>query len=151
ERQVPVRGGAEATMMAASFNAMTVSLRHSFAEVQKRDDALRQAQKLEAIGRLAGGIAHDFNNLLMAMRGYAELLLESLVGDPRHDEAQEIVNAADRAAALTKQLLAFSRRQTVSPRTLALGDLVRHTEQLLQRLLGEHVRLTTKLPPGVAA
>src|SRR5205823_14891679 len=113
-RQVPVRGSAEAIAMARGFNGMTTSLRHWYDEAKRRDDELRQAQKMEAIGRLAGGIAHDFNNLLMAMRGYAELLLESLANDPRSEEVREIINAADRAATLTRQLLAFSRRQVVT-------------------------------------
>jgi signal transduction histidine kinase/ActR/RegA family two-component response regulator len=151
ERQVPIRGSVEATMTAEAFNAMTTSLRHWHEEARKRDDELRQAQKLEAIGRLAGGIAHDFNNLLMAMRGYAELLLDSLASDPRREEAQEIINAADRAATLTKQLLAFSRRQVVTPRVLALDRLVVRAEQMLRRIIGGRVALTTVVPEGIAA
>jgi signal transduction histidine kinase/ActR/RegA family two-component response regulator len=151
ERQVPLRGSVEATMTAEAFNAMTTSLRHWHEEAKRRDDQLRQAQKLEAIGRLAGGIAHDFNNLLMAMRGYAELLLDSLASDPRREEAQEIINAADRAAALTKQLLAFSRRQIVTPRVLALDDLVVRAGQMLRRLVGEGIALTTIVPDGINA
>jgi len=151
ERQVPLRGSVEATMTADAFNAMTASLRHWHEEAKKRDDELRQAQKLEALGRLAGGIAHDFNNLLMAMRGYAELLLESLDSDPRRGEVQEIINAADRAATLTKQLLAFSRRQAVKPRLVPLDKLVARVQQMLQRLIGAHIALTTTVPDGIAA
>jgi signal transduction histidine kinase/CheY-like chemotaxis protein len=151
DRQAPRRGSIEATTTADAFNAMTTSLRHWYEEAKKRDDALRQAQKLEAIGRLAGGIAHDFNNLLMAMRGYAELLINSMDGDPRRDEVQEIINAADRAATLTKQLLAFSRRQTVTPRVLALDQLVTRAQQMLRRLIGEHIILTVNIPEPVAS
>jgi C4-dicarboxylate-specific signal transduction histidine kinase len=79
------------------------------------EDQLRHAQKMEAIGRLSGGIAHDFNNLLTAIRGYSELLLKELVGSPLRADVEEIFNAADRAATLTGQLLAFSRRQILSP------------------------------------
>ena len=87
-------------MMARAFNSMTTSLRHWYEEARKRDDELRQAQKMEAIGRLAGGVAHDFNNLLTAIKGYGELLLDGIdVSDPRREDADEIVKAADRAAA----------------------------------------------------
>jgi signal transduction histidine kinase len=151
ERQVPLSGGIEAAITADAFNAMTTSLRHWYEEAKKRDDELRQAQKLEAIGRLAGGIAHDFNNLLMAMRGYAELLLTSLTDDPRSGEVQEIINAADRAATLTRQLLAFSRRQVVTPRVMALDQLLVRAEQMLRRLIGENIALTVIVPEGIAA
>jgi len=151
ERQVPLGGSVEAATTAAAFNAMTTSLRHWYEQAKKRDDELRQAQKLEAIGRLAGGVAHDFNNLLMAMRGYAELLLSSLTSSPQREDVQEIINAADRAATLTKQLLAFSRRQVVTPRVLALDQVLARAEQMLQRLIGEHIALTVTIPDGIAA
>jgi signal transduction histidine kinase/CheY-like chemotaxis protein len=151
ERQVPLRGSVEATMTADAFNAMTTSLRHWHEEAKKRDDELRQAQKLEALGRLAGGIAHDFNNLLMSMRGYAELLLQSMASDPRREDVQEIMNAADRAATLTKQLLAFSRRQAVAPQVLALDILVARAEQMLRRVIGAQIALTTNIPEGIDA
>jgi signal transduction histidine kinase/CheY-like chemotaxis protein len=151
ERQVPLGGSVEAATTAGAFNAMTTSLRHWYEHAKKRDDELRQAQKLEAIGRLAGGIAHDFNNLLMAMRGYAELLLSSLSSTPQREDAQEIINAADRAATLTKQLLAFSRRQVVTPRVLALDQLLARAELMLQRLIGEHIALTVTIHEGIAA
>jgi len=104
-------------MMAQAFNDMATSLRHWFDEARKRDDELRQAQKMEAIGRLAGGVAHDFNNLLTVIKGYGELLAESLgPEDRRRVDADEILKAADRASTLTRQLLAFSRRATPSHR-----------------------------------
>ena len=143
-RQIPARGSAEATTMALAFNQMTTSLRHWYEHAKKRDDELRQAQKLEAIGRLAGGVAHDFNNMLTAIKGYGELLFGSLEeGDDRRSDAEEIIKAADRAASLTKQLLAFSRRQVVTPRILRLDRVVLGTEQMLRRLIGEQVELIT--------
>jgi signal transduction histidine kinase/ActR/RegA family two-component response regulator len=149
-RQVPVRGSTEATMMAQAFNQMTTSLRHWYEQAKKRDDELRQAQKLEAIGRLAGGVAHDFNNLLTAIKGYGELLRGELdTGDPRRADADEIVKAADRAAALTRQLLTFSRRQVVAPRVLALDRIMANTEQMLRRVIGEDVTLTTTVTPAL--
>ena len=146
-RQITVTGSAETVTMAESFNAMTTNLRHWYEEARRRDDQLRQAQKLEAIGRLAGGVAHDFNNLLTAMHGYAELVIERL--DERHDlrdDVLEIIKAADRAAGLTKQLLSFSRRQVVSPQVIELDAVVAGAERLLTRLLGEDMRLEMVVP-----
>jgi signal transduction histidine kinase/ActR/RegA family two-component response regulator len=148
-RQVPVRGSAEAIAMASAFNAMTSSLRHWYDEAKKRDDELRQAQKIEAIGRLAGGIAHDFNNLLTAIRGYAEIVLLGLEPrDARRTDVSEIIVATDRAADLTKQLLAFSRRQAVTPRVLALDQVVTAAEPMLRSVIGEHIKLVTTIEPG---
>ncbi|HEX4627820.1 MAG TPA: PAS domain S-box protein [Gemmatimonadales bacterium] len=116
------------------------------------EQQLRQAQKMEAVGRLAGGIAHDFNNILTAITGYVDLLLEDLAAsDPRRQDAQEVRKAADRAAALTRQLLAFSRQQVLQPRVLDLNTLVADLEKMLRRLLGEDVDLATRLDPGLAA
>jgi len=119
-----------------------------YREARKRDDELRQAQKLEAIGRLAGGVAHDFNNLLTAIRGYSDLLLEDLEpGDRRRDDVDQIVDAANRASGLTKQLLAFSRRQPMARNVFTLDDVVAGTEKMLRRLIGEDVELTTVIEP----
>jgi signal transduction histidine kinase/CheY-like chemotaxis protein len=119
-----------------------------YREARKRDDELRQAQKLEAIGRLAGGVAHDFNNLLTAIRGYSDLLLEDLEpGDRRRDDVDQIVDAANRASGLTKQLLAFSRRQPIARNVFTLDDVVAGTEKILRRLIGEDVELTTVIEP----
>jgi|SRR5579864_397807 len=108
------------------------------------EDQLRQSQKMEAIGQLAGGIAHDFNNLLTAIHGYAGLLWDSLPEpDERRRDVDQIRQAADRAAGLTRQLLAFSRKQILAPRTLRLGDVVRELTPMLRRLLGEAVDLKT--------
>jgi two-component system cell cycle sensor histidine kinase/response regulator CckA len=119
------------------------------------EEQLRQSQKMEAVGRLAGGIAHDFNNLLTAIKGYGEFLLSDLPKDAAtHRDAQEIVRAADRAAALTRQLLAFSRRQTLAPQPIELNTVVTDLESLLRRLIGETIDLVTDLaeePPTVHA
>jgi PAS domain S-box-containing protein len=111
--------------------------------LRQREDQLRQAQKMEAIGRLAGGVAHDFNNLLMAMRGYGELVLNSFEpDDPRRLDADEIIKAADRASGLTRQLLTFSRQGVLAPKVLALEEVVARTERILRRLIGEDIDLT---------
>jgi PAS domain S-box-containing protein len=116
---------------------------------EKLEQQLGQAQGLEAVGRLAGGVAHDFNNLLLAIRGYGELALSAIDdgGDPRED-VEEMLAAADRAATLTRQLLAFSRKQLLQPEILDLNEVVREMEKLLGRLIGEDVELATLLPPG---
>src|SRR5438132_875323 len=112
------------------------------------EQQLRQAQKMEAVGRLAGGIAHDFNNILTAITGYADLLLEDLAAtDPRRQDADEIHKAADRAAGLTRQLLACSRQQVLQPTVLEVNTLVSDLEKMLRRLLGEDVELSTRLAP----
>jgi len=101
---------------------------------------------MEAIGRLAGGVAHDFNNLLTAITGYCDLLLEEIgEREPMRADAEEIIRAADRAAALTRQLLAFSRRQVLLPKVFDLNELVSGVERLLLRLIGEHIELVTVL------
>ncbi|MDE3151740.1 MAG: response regulator [Gemmatimonadota bacterium] len=110
---------------------------------------LQQAQKMEAVGRLAGGIAHDFNNVLTTIIGCAELLGERLAGDAgAAGEVQEIRRAADRAASLTRQLLAFSRQQVMRVEVTPINDVVLRTESLLARVLGDHVILRTRLDPG---
>jgi PAS domain S-box-containing protein len=107
---------------------------------------LRQAQKMEAVGRLAGGIAHDFNNLLTAILSYADFLLVSLGADhPAREDVDEIRRAALKAADLTRQLLAFSRRQVLQPKLLDLNAIVSEMEKLLRRLIGEDVMLSTRL------
>jgi two-component system, cell cycle sensor histidine kinase and response regulator CckA len=106
---------------------------------------LRQAEKLEALGQLAGGVAHDFNNLLLAIRGYGELALGRLERDEEgaSEDVLEMLLAAARAADLTKQLLAFGRRQVLDPKVLDLNDVVRATDGLLQRVIGDNVELVT--------
>jgi two-component system, cell cycle sensor histidine kinase and response regulator CckA len=112
------------------------------------EERLRQSQKMEAVGRLSGSIAHDFNNLLTAIGGYADLLLASLDSeDDRREDLMEVRRAVDRGAALTRQLLAFSRRQIVQPHVVNLNDVVEGMRPLLERLLGERVRLVLGLGP----
>jgi two-component system cell cycle sensor histidine kinase/response regulator CckA len=111
---------------------------------------LRQAQKMEAVGRLAGGIAHDFNNLLTAISGYSEFLIEGLEDERLRRHADEIRKAAARAASLTGQLLAFSRRQVLQPRALDLNAVVSDMDMMLRRLIGEDVELVTLLDPDVS-
>jgi len=106
------------------------------------EQQLRQSQKMEAIGRLAGGIAHDFNNLLMVISGYCEFLLEGIGNNQRlRGPAQEIANAAGRATSLTRQLLAFSRKQMLTPKVLLLNDVVTENLKMLTRLIGEDIDL----------
>jgi len=114
------------------------------------EDQFRQAQKMEAVGRLAGGVAHDFNNLLLVISGYTEVLLEHL--DPNnmlHHKAEAIQQAADRATTLTRQLLAFSRKQLLELKVVDLNTIVSDMERLLSPLIGENIELTTRLAPGV--
>ncbi len=112
------------------------------------EDELRQSQKMEAIGRLTGGVAHDFNNLLTAIVGYSELLtLELPEGQASRRHVDEIMRAAERAASLTRQLLAFSRKQVLSPQVLDLNAIVTNMDKILRRLIGEDVELVTSTAP----
>ena len=110
------------------------------------EQQLRQAQKMEAVGRLAGGVAHDFNNLLTVIKGYTEIVREDLGPSyPHRQELQETLNASERAATLTRQLLAFSRQQVMAPRIVNLNHVVTNMQNLITRLLGEDVHLEIKL------
>ena len=122
----------------SSFEAIVEDL----SEQSLLEEQLRQSQKMEAIGRLAGGIAHDFNNLLTVISGYTGMLIDTLsTSDPRRADAERVKTAADRAAALTRQLLAFSRKQVLTPTTLNLNGVVSDLSRMLQRLLGEDIDL----------
>jgi two-component system, cell cycle sensor histidine kinase and response regulator CckA len=110
------------------------------------EEQLRQAQKMDAVGRLAGGVAHDFNNLLMVINGYTEVLLEQLEqGSAVHHKVQSIQQAADRAATLTRQLLAFSRKQLLELKVVDVNTVVEDMERLLRPLIGENIELVTRL------
>ena len=116
------------------------------------EDQLRQAQKMEAVGRLAGGVAHDFNNLLTVIRGRAELLLRRLAADdPQRRHLDLLEQSAGRAAALTQQLLAFSRKQVLQPKVLDLNTLLGEIEQMLRRLIGEDIEVVVKPGPALSA
>jgi len=119
----------------------------AFAESQER---LRQSQKMAVVGHLTGGVVHDFNNLLTIIGGHTELLLAGLPPDaPMRDSLAQIRSASSRAASLTRQLLAFSRKQVVEPRILDLNTVVKDTEKMIRRLVGEDVSLQTLLAPGL--
>ncbi len=123
-----------------------LALTTDITERRQLEEELRQSQKMEAIGQLAGGVAHDFNNILTAIHGYADLLGDELpAGDARLEDVEEIRKAARRAAQLTRQLLAFSRKQVLEPRVLDLNALVENLDKMLRPLLGENVELTSAL------
>jgi PAS domain S-box-containing protein len=125
----------------------------SFVDISERkhlEQQFHQSQKLEAIGRLAGGVAHDFNNLLMAIMGYCDLSLLSLGKEsPQYHYIEEIGKAADRASALTRQLLALSRRQVLQPKVLDLNQVLLEIKKMLLRVIGEDIELITRLDPDL--
>ncbi len=145
------------TVMMPSTANEVARLRYAFermarrvAERQTLEMQLRHAQKMEAVGRLAGGVAHDFNNLLTAIRSYADLMIEDMPEwDPKRGDAMEIRKAAERAAGLTAQLLAFSRKQMLQPRVLDSDQVIRDLEDMLKRLLVEDIRLEVEVQTGL--
>jgi PAS domain S-box-containing protein len=125
-----------------------VDIIRDITEAKRLENQLQQAQKMEAVGQLAGGIAHDFNNLLTIVTGRSELLLHRLrADDPIRPDLALIKSTGERAAALTGQLLAFSRRQVLQPRVLRLNSVVEDVAPMLRRLIGEHINLVTMLEP----
>jgi two-component system cell cycle sensor histidine kinase/response regulator CckA len=125
-------------------------LAHDVTERRRLEERLTQAEKMEAIGRLAGGVAHDFNNLLTVISGYTELLLARPDTSGR-DQLGEIAHAAEQAAALTRQLLAFSRRQVLHPRVLDLDEIVAGMEPMVRRIIGDDVNVGVRLVGGLPA
>ena len=118
-------------------------------ERRRAEEQVRQAQKMEAVGRLAGGVAHDFNNMMMIIMGFSDFLLTTLErDDPRWADADEIRKAAERAMHLTRQLLGFGRQQLVARHVLSLNEVVSGMERMLRPLLGEDIRLVTQLSVG---
>jgi len=127
-----------------------LSVTSDVTEQKRLEDQLRQSQKLEAIGLLAGGIAHDFNNLLTAIGGYTEMVLKTLdEGDARHEDLLEVAKATQRAAALTRQLLAVSRRQVLQPTVLDLNGMVTNVQKLLHRTIPENIEIQLELRPDL--
>jgi PAS domain S-box-containing protein len=146
----PRRWSAEELAFAASI-ADFVALAMEAAERRRLENALSQAHKMESIGRLAGGVAHDFNNLLTAILGYLELMrMRMPAADPLRADLEEVEQAAQRATALTRQLLTFARRQVIEPRVVDVNALTQGADSLLRRLIGEDIELVTILEPPVA-
>jgi len=138
--RVQTDGAGQAVRMVGATQDITAS--------RLLEEQLRQAQKMEAIGQLAGGIAHDFNNLLGVISGYGDLLMKEIGPQhPGHRRLEQIRRAADRAAGLTRQLLAFSRKQTLQPAVLDLNTVVGDIDNMLRRLIGEHIQFVSVLAP----
>jgi len=131
---------------------LVLAIARDISEQNSMAEQLRLSQKMEAVGQLAGGVAHDFNNLLTAILGYAQLLASELRPNPEQYSAiEEIRKAGERAASLTRQLLAFSRKQILEPRILDLNEIVRHIQGMLSRLIGEDIAITVRLDPALGS
>jgi two-component system, cell cycle sensor histidine kinase and response regulator CckA len=153
-----VQSGAEDYLIKSSTDAHLLSRALRYAceraaarqALRRSEEQLLHAQKMEAVGRLAGGVAHDFNNVLTAIFGYVDLLLEQFADDdPRRADLQEIRSSAERAASLTRQLLAFSRKQMLQPRELDLNQVIGSLEKLLSRLMMEPIQLVVNPAPDL--
>ncbi len=149
-RPVNVAWYAKANRDASGRATDVVGVVLDLTERRKLEAQLRQAQKMEAVGRLAGGVAHDFNNLLTAIFSFGNFVLEALPrGEEVHEDMLEVMKAAKKAEALTAQLLAFSRRKPVSPTVLSVNQLIQDMDRMLRRIVGEDVELTIELAPHI--
>ena len=147
-----LKSGATDYVVKDRIAGLVVRVRRALKEVMDREqrrmleEQFRQAQKMEAVGRLAGGVAHDFNNLLTVIMGYTENILARFPpGDPMQEDLREVLNAGQRAASLTRQLLAFSRKQVTTPTVINLNSAVAEMDKMLRRLIGEDIELNTTL------
>jgi signal transduction histidine kinase/ActR/RegA family two-component response regulator len=141
-----IDGADEVSRLTRAFQGMRATLQKNEAQREQLEGELRQAHKMEALGRLAGGVAHDFNNLLTVIRGHSELMLDRLrPGDPLLNHSQQIQKTADRASSLTRQLLAFSRRQVLQGKILDANGLITDMGKLLRRLVREDIELSLQL------
>src|SRR5947208_1229841 len=153
-----LKSGATDYVVKDRIAGLVVRVRRALKEVMDREqrrmleEQFRQAQKMEAVGRLAGGVAHDFNNLLTVIIGYSETMLTRFPpGDPMQEDLREVLNAGQRAASLTRQLLAFSRKQVTTPVVINLNSAVSEMEKMLRRLIGEDIELNTSLDPSLGS
>jgi signal transduction histidine kinase len=145
-------GGDEVAEVTGAFDRMRTSLQKTQEDQQQLENRLRQAHKMEAVGRLAGGVAHDFNNLLTIIRGHADLLLDRLAASESNlNSVEQIQKAAGRAVSMTRQLLAFSRMQVLQPRVLDLNAVVADMGKMLPRLIGEHIEYAFAPDPKLSA
>jgi PAS domain S-box-containing protein len=146
ETKAPIRAPSGETIGLVGISRDVTARVQAETALRRAEEQLLHAQKMEAVGQLAGGVAHDFNNVLSVILGYGEILLEELPkDDPKHADLSVIVDAAQRAAALTRQLLAFSRRRVVEPNVVDLNTTVRGVETMLRRIIGEDIDLRTTL------
>src|SRR5206468_1736719 len=136
--------------LAAARRLLERRVEENASELARTREQLQAAQRLEALGRMAGSIAHDFNNMLSVILSAAGLARRKTGSDEVRRELGQVEAAADRAAELTKQLLAFSRRQLLEPRSVSLNEVVLLTEPMLRRLLGEHIAIRTELAADAA-
>jgi PAS domain S-box-containing protein len=141
----------EITSHELTFNGRPAQIVLAYDVTERRtlEAQFRQSQKLESVGQLAGGIAHDFNNLLTVISGYSDLLLRGAKDESQRQKIDEVKKAAERAASLTRQLLAFSRKQVLEPKVIDLNDVVAEADNLLRRLIGEDIHLTVMSDPGL--
>jgi signal transduction histidine kinase/ActR/RegA family two-component response regulator len=145
-----ISGHNETARLTQAFDTMRRALQKNVADKEQLESQLRQAQKMEALGRLAGGVAHDFNNLLTVIRGHSELLLDRIQpGEPLHNSSQQIRKTSDRAASLTRQLLAFSRMQVLQAKVLDINELIAEMGKLLRRLLREDIEFNLSLGDSI--